>query len=432
MPKSIRDGILYFDGCNVVNLANKYGTPLYLLSETKIAKKASQLKTEFLEKYERTKVAYAGKAFLTIGMCKLLQKYDLGLDVVSGGELYTAIKAKFPPGSIEFNGNNKLDSELEMAIDYGIGRIIVDSAGELERINKICIAKNSSVNVLFRITPEVDVHTHAYISTGNKGSKFGISMEDGVLYPLIKMAIDSPYLNFMGFHFHIGSQLKELDPYLKSTELLLGLVSRTKEHFGYDVKELNIGGGFSIRYLPDDPERSYAFYLDPIMEMIEKYSKDNGIQRPTVVIEPGRSLVGEAGITVYKVGDIKEVKDVCTYMSVDGGMCDNIRPALYQAEYYGVIANKMDIPATTKVTVCGKCCESSDILIRDICVPTPETDDIFVIFSTGAYGYALANNYNKNSIPPVVLLKDGKSGVMVKRQSYDNILENEIEEVNYD
>lgn len=426
MVTEIRDNVLYFDGCSTLELAEKYGTPLYVYSENAIVKECSELKNCFLDKYEDTRAAYATKAFSSIAMCKIMDREGFCMDVVSGGELYTAIKAGFPAEKIEFNGNNKLKSEIELAVDYEIGRIIIDGLQELQLIEEVCKEKNKKMNVLYRITPGVDSHTHDYITTGKKDSKFGIPLDEEIIYPAIEKAINSPYVNFKGIHFHVGSQLFDNRSHLLALETTLQLVKRTKEKFEYDITEINVGGGFGVTYTDED-RKPYEYFLKPIMDRIIEFSNEIGIQRPAVVIEPGRSIIAEAGISLYTVGSIKTINGIRKYISIDGGMTDNIRPALYQAEYKGVIANKMNEEADDLVTVCGKCCESGDILIKDGKFAKAESGDLLAIFCTGAYGYSMASNYNKNPIPAVVLVKDGDSKEIIKRQTYEDIIARECD-----
>lgn len=426
MEREIKNNTLYFDGCNTVELAKKYGTPLYVMSETAIVEKCREIKDSFLDKYERTRAAYAAKAFLTLSMCKIIEREGLCMDVVSGGELYTAIKAQFPAERIEFNGNNKSIEEIELAVDYNIGRIIVDGLDELSIIEEVCKEKGKKINILYRVTPGVKSDSHDYIVTGKKDSKFGIPLDEEVIYPAIESAINSEYVNFMGFHFHVGSQLHNNESHLQALDIVLNLVKQTKEKYNYVTPELNIGGGFGIRYTNADDRKPYAYFLDPMMKRIEEFSNEVGITRPEVVIEPGRSIVGEAGITLYTIGTIKDIKGIRKYVSVDGGMTDNIRPSLYQAVYEAIVANKAEEPKTDLVTISGKCCESGDVLIRDIKIAKPERGDIFAVFSTGAYGYSMASNYNKNPLLATVLVKDGKSEIIVKRQTYDHMIENEV------
>ena len=424
MVREIKEHTLYIDGCSTVELAQKYDTPLYVYSERDIVNRFSELRRDFVEKYPGTRVAYAAKAFFPLAMAKLVKDENMCVDVVSGGELYTAIKAGFPAERIEFNGNNKLRSELELAVEYGIGRIIVDGLSELEMIEEICKEKDKTIKILFRVTPGVKSSSHDYIVTGKKDAKFGIPLDDDVIMPQIKAAIDSPYVEFYGLHFHVGSQLLDNDSHLQALEIILELAGKIKDTYGETVKELNLGGGFGVTYV-DEKRPPYSYFLDPMMERIDQWFTEKDLPKPLVVIEPGRSIVAEAGVSLYTIGSIKDIRDIRKYVSVDGGMTDNIRPALYQAEYTGVIANKADAEKTETVTVCGKCCESGDILIHDLKVPTPETGDIFAIYSTGAYGYSMASNYNKNPIPAVVFVRDGQSRIVVKRQSYDDMLMNE-------
>lgn len=416
-----KQGTLFFDGCDVTELARKYGTPLYVYSESVIESHFEELRRDFLDRWPGSRVAYAAKAFCTLGMCRLVRRAGLCIDVVSGGELHTALAAGFPPERIEFNGNNKLPQELELAISAGVGRIIVDGAGELERIERLCAAMDRRVAVLLRITPGVKADSHDYIVTGKKDSKFGFPLDEDVLYPAVKRAMDAPHVDFLGFHFHIGSQLFDRVPYIQATEAMLDVVGQVRERFGVTVSELNLGGGFGITYT-DEERKPFRYYLDPMLERISARFDQWKEPRPAVVIEPGRSIVGDAGMTLYTVGEIKKIKGVRKYVCVDGGMSDNIRPALYQAVYRGVLANKMDAEDREQVTVCGKCCEAGDILVRDISLPPAERGDIFAQFCTGAYGYAMASNYNNNPVPAVVLVSRGRDELMVRRQSYDDII----------
>ena len=424
--REIKDGILYFDGCSTVDLAKQYGTPLYVMSEGDIEDKMREIKTCFLDKYPNTRAAYASKAFCTMAIYKICEKEGFCIDIVSGGELHTAIKAGFPAERIEFNGNNKLPHEIEEALDYGIGRFIVDGLQEVALIEAICKEKGKIANILFRVTPGVAASTHDYITTGKKDSKFGIPLDEDVFFPQVEAAIKAEHINFLGLHFHVGSQLFDNAPFLQALDIILDKVAEIKKRFDYDIKELNLGGGFGATYI-DEERKPYAYFLAPMMERIEAFFTELGVERPAVVIEPGRSIVAEAGLSLYTIGSIKDIRDIRKYVSVDGGMTDNIRPALYQAEYEGLVANKASEPKDDKVTICGKCCESGDILIKDCMITgTAKTGDLFAMFSTGAYGFSMASNYNSNPIPAVVLVKDGKSELIVKRQSYDDMIKNQI------
>lgn len=425
MVKKIKNNHLFWDGCDTVELAEKYGTPLYVMSKNTIVEECRQLQATFIQKYDNVRVAYASKAFNTMAMIKLIENEGLCLDVVSGGELYTAIMANYPAEKIEFNGNNKSIEELVMAIEYGVGRIIVDSVQELQWIIEICRERKTTANILFRITPEVEVATHDFISTGQKDSKFGIPLEESILFALIEQAIATPEINFYGLHFHIGSQLFTNETHLLAAQVALDLVKKIHERFDYTIRELNYGGGFGARYKEDDERKSYAYFLEPLMALTEQFCSDNDLVRPAIVIEPGRSIVAEAGITLHRIGSIKEVPGVRKYVAIDGGMTDNIRPGLYEAEYDGIVANKAEEEAVEIVTIAGKACESTDILVKDIALPAVETGDLFATFSTGAYGYSMASNYNKLLIPAVVLVSAGEAEVIVKRQTYEQLLQNE-------
>lgn len=425
MSKEIKNNHLLWDGCDTVELAKKYGTPLYVVSQTAIEKECRALQEEFIKKYENVHVAYASKAFNSLAMLKIIEKEGLGVDVVSGGELYTAICAQFPPERIEFNGNNKSNEELEQAIDYGVGRLIVDGSQELERIIEICRKKAKKANVLFRITPEVEVETHQFISTGQKDSKFGLPLDESLLLPILQQAIQSPEIDFYGIHFHIGSQLFDNSTHLKAAKVALQLAVMIKEKFNYEIKELNYGGGFGVRYTQNDERKSYAYFLDPLMTLTKDFCAENGLTRPTIAIEPGRSIVAEAGISLHTIGSIKTLPGIRKYAAIDGGMTDNIRPGLYQAAYTGMLANKAAQPLEETVTISGKACESTDILIKNIQVPAIMSGDIFATFTTGAYGYAMANNYNKLAIPAVILVNKGDATTIVKRQTYEQIIQNE-------
>lgn len=426
-----KNGTLYFDNCNTLDLVKQYGSPLYVLSENLILKECNALKECFLNKYENTRVAYAAKAFLSIAMCQLIDREGLCIDVVSGGELYTCIKAGFPAEKIEFNGNNKTPFEIEMALDYNIGRFIVDNLDDLALIEKISKEKGKVAKILFRITPEVKINTHSFISTGQKDSKFGVPLDEEILYPAIASSLKSPNLEFLGLHFHVGSQLHDNTSHLAALDPAFQIITRLKSQLGFSIKELNIGGGFGIHYTDHDDKKPYDYFLNPIMKKINTFFKESSMDRPAIVIEPGRSIVGEAGISLYEIGNIKTIPNTRTYVAVNGGMTDNIRYPLYDALYEGVIANKMDAPKDSLVTICGKCCESGDILIKDILLPKPEGKDIFAMFSTGAYGYSMASNYNKNAIPPVILVKDGKSQIIVAGQSYDDLVARDHTLTNY-
>lgn len=417
------NGELYIENIPARLLAKNYGTPLYVYSVSEIQRKIEELKSQFINKYENVRVAYASKAFSCIAMYQLIQKNELCLDIVSGGELYTANSMNFDMSKIEFNGNNKSYEELEYAIELGVGRIIVDALDELDIIQKIAEEKNKNVKILYRVTPGVASDSHDYIVTGKKDSKFGIPLD--VIDQHIKKAIEYKNIEFLGFHFHVGSQLHNNSSHLQALDIVLELIEKTKEKFNFDIEELNLGGGFGILYT-DENRKDFSYFLDPMMEKIEEFFKKINSKRPSIVIEPGRSIVGEAGLTLYTVGAIKEIPNLREYLSVDGGMTDNIRPALYGAKYKALAISKLNDISNKLYRISGKCCESGDIIIDESKLPTMQRGDIIAVLSTGAYGYSMASNYNKNPIPQVVFVKDSLSQTVVQRQSYEQIIQNEV------
>lgn len=414
-----------FAGYDTVELAKKYGTPLYVLSEEIIRKKCREIKSDFLEKYENTKAVYASKAFLTMTMCKIIESEGLGLDVVSGGELYIAIKAGFPMEKIFFHGNNKSYNEIEMAISHDVGRIVVDHMDELYMIEEIAARMNKKVKILIRIAPGVEGDTHKFMSTGQKDSKFGIPLDKKSIDEVVIKVLNSEHIELMGFHFHIGSNLFDNECYVKSVEIVARLYKRLKDDFGFIAKELNTGGGYGIYYTNRDGVKPLRYYTDSIMNAVLENCKLLDLDIPSVIIEPGRWIVGEAGITLYTVGAVKDIPDVRTYVSVDGGLPDNPRPALYSAKYEAIVANKYDKEPDRYVTIAGKCCESGDILIWDLKVPEIERGDILAVLSTGAYNHSMASNYNGTPRPAVLLLgKDGER-IMIERESYEDLIKRE-------
>lgn len=422
----IKNHTLYMDGVSTVTLAEQFGTPLYVYSENKIIENLNEIKNAFINKYENSHAAFACKAFCTKYICRLLDQEGFWLDVVSGGELYTAMSVNFTAERIEFNGNNKSIEEIKLALNYGVNRFVVDSVSEFYTLESICKHMDIQANILFRITPNVSANTHDYISTGKKDSKFGIPLNETVLFPLIQKAIESEVLNFLGFHFHVGSQLHESQTHLSALEVILDLILETKNRFNYTIEDFNFGGGFGIKYTEVDQPLKISDFVDPLMKRLIEFCETNDLKRPHVSMEPGRFIVGEAGIQLYSIGTIKEIPEIKTYLSVDGGMTDNIRPGLYGAKYNAVLANKADLNATEVVDISGKCCESTDILIKSIQLPIAETGDLLAVFSTGAYGYSMANNYNKLLIPPVVVIREGEPKLIVRGQTYEEMISREL------
>ncbi|MDO4799987.1 MAG: diaminopimelate decarboxylase [Bacillota bacterium] len=422
---TIDSGVICIDGVSVTKLAEQFGTPLYIYSEEEILKRIRKLKSSFTEKYENTHIAYACKAFSTLYIVDIMHREGLWLDVVSGGELYTALKAGFPADRIEFNGNNKSLEELEYALESGVSKIIVDSLDEMKELEILAKERSKKPGVLIRINPEVLIDTHHYIVTGGKDSKFGVTTDPESLFPAVDLAVHSPHLHFLGYHFHLGSQLKSNESHMNALKGLFAMLDRVFAHNGAFPEEINIGGGFGVRYIPTDAEVDVDSFLRPVMEGIETYFRKHRHPRPHIAIEPGRYIVAEAGYQLYTVGMTKTLPSGKRFVSIDGGMTDNIRPGLYGASYYGIVANKADHPKNVKVDISGKCCESTDILIKDLDAAPAERGDLFLVLSTGAYGYSMASNYNKLRIPAVVVIRDGEPHVIVERQSYMDLIARE-------
>ncbi len=415
-----------FAGCDTVKLAEKYKTPLYVMSEDYIKERLKEIKKDFLEKHEKTMAVYASKAFLTKEMARIVKESGIGMDVVSGGELYTAIQVDFPMEKIIFHGNNKTIDELELAIENNVGRIVVDHLEEIDMIEEIGKKYNRKVHILFRISPGIDSHTHKYIQTGQVDSKFGIPLEEKSIKSAMEKVLKLKFTELVGFHFHIGSQISDNENHINAIRIMAQLIKKVKDDYGFIVKELNTGGGYGIHYSENEERKPLAYFTDSIIKEIEERCKEYGLERPLVIIEPGRWVVGEAGITIYTIGAIKEIPGIRTYVSVDGGMPDNPRPSLYEAKYEAVVINKLDKEPTDLVTIAGKCCESGDILIWDLKVPTLETGDKLAVLSTGAYNYSMSSNYNRIPRPAVVMISEGKDRLIVKRETYDDILRNDI------
>ena len=415
-------GHLEIGGCDCVELAKEFGTPLYVFDELLIRENCRRYKKAFAQNYPaEAKVCYAGKAFLTLAMCRLVDEEGLWLDVASGGELFTALQAKFPPERIYMHGNFKTEDELKAAVRNKVGRVVVDCIEELERLNSIAASQNTVAEILLRLTPGVEAHTHEYIRTGQIDTKFGFHIENGIAFEGVKKALSLKNLKLRGFHCHIGSQIFETEPYRIAVEQMFSFAAMVRSETGFVMQELNLGGGLGVRYVPEDDPPSIESFVAAICDAVKETASRFGFELPSLAVEPGRSIVGEAGTTLYTIGVVKEIPKVRTYVSVDGGMSDNPRPALYGARYFAVVANKADRTPNKVVTVAGKHCES-DILIRDIALADPEPGDILAVFTTGAYHYSMASNYNRFPRPAVVFVKDGKAKLVVRRETYDDLL----------
>lgn len=414
------NGNLEIGGCDVVELAEKYGTPLYVYDEDTLRTSCRQYKEAF-SSYKNASPLFASKAFMTQAVCTILKDEGFGLDVVSGGEIFTASSADFPMERCYFNGNNKTSEELELAIKTGIGRITVDNFLELELLNSIANSKNTTVNILLRITPGIECHTHEYIQTGHLDSKFGFDLTQ--LDEAIEL-IQERYsnLNLKGLHGHIGSQIFETQVYSDLAKIVTEQFAGIRDKFGITLEEMNLGGGLGVQYISeDDPPSVYEIANIIINSLKENLAKYN-FPEPKLVIEPGRSIVNNAGVTLYTVGSSKQVPEGRKYIAVDGGMADNPRPSMYQAKYNAVIANKANEKPSETVTVAGRYCESGDILINDITLPETEPGDIICIFATGAYNYSMAGNYNRVPRPCGIIVQKGQSDVIIKRETYQDLI----------
>ncbi|EKY29102.1 diaminopimelate decarboxylase [Clostridium celatum] len=422
----IKENELYIGGVSSTNLVSEFGSPLYVMDEELLINTCKSYYKNFKCKENNNRVAYAGKAFLTMAMCKLINEQGLYLDVVSGGELYTAYKSGFPLEKVYFHGNNKTYDEIELGVKLGVGRFIVDNIEEMTILNEIATKYNKKQDIYLRLTPGIEAHTHDYIKTGQIDSKFGFAPVGNTIMNAVKYALDYENLNLKGLHCHIGSQIFDIAPFEDAAEIMLGFINDIKKETGHIISELDLGGGFGIHYTNEDKPRETREYCEAILNRVDKVCEKLGLERPILTIEPGRSIVGNAGTTLYTIGAIKEIEGVRTYISVDGGMTDNIRPALYGAKYDMTIANKVNYKKDNMVTVAGKCCESGDIFVKDINLQETKRGDVLAVFTTGAYGFSMASNYNKNPRAAVVFVKDGIARLVSKRQSYEDLLSLEV------
>lgn len=422
------NGHLTIGGCDTTELAKEFGTPLYVMDEDTIRNTCKSY-VNSVEKYYNGNglPLYASKALSCKALVQLIKSENMGLDVVSGGEIYTAMQAGFPAEKIHFHGNNKTEAELNMALDYNIGKIVVDNLYELELLNRLAGEKGKVVKISMRIKPGIDAHTHDFIMTGQIDSKFGFALETGEAMSAVKKTFEFENVELTELHCHIGSQIFDIDPFVSAAEVMMGFIADIKKETGHTVTELNLGGGFGIMYTNKDNPTAYDNYMNAVSKAVIAKADEYGIPVPYIYIEPGRSVVGEAGITLYTVGARKEIPDVRTYVSVDGGMTDNIRYALYQSDYTVVNASKADKEANDKVTVAGKCCESGDLVQKDTMVADVQSGDILAVLSTGAYNYSMSSNYNRNPRPAIVMVKDGKARLIVKRETYENIVANDLD-----
>ena len=414
-------GQLVIGGCNSLELASQYGTPVYILDEATLRDRCRSFTREFQQRHESCRVSYACKAYINPALAQIFDEEGLGLDVVSGGELAIARHAGFPLDRVYFHGNNKSPEELVEAVEESIGYVVVDSFYELELLEQVASDAGRPQDILIRVSPGVDPHSHAYTTTGTLDSKFGFSIQTGHAAEAVRRALSAQHLRLRGLHFHLGSPIFELEPYRVATDLVLRFAAQFREE-GLDLQEFSPGGGFAIAYTRDQTPPTIAEYAEIIVDTMTSTCDELGMATPRLLIEPGRAIVGPAGVAIYRVGAVKDIPGVRKYVSVDGGMGDNIRPALYQASYEVVAAGKADHDPIEKVTIAGKYCESGDILASDVMLPEVEAGDILAIPATGAYCPSMASNYNLNPRPPMVLVKDGQSRLIRRRESYEDLM----------
>lgn len=420
-------GHLTIGGVDAVDLARRFGTPLYVMDEEQIRRSCRAYMDGFRQNYPAFEVAYASKAFLCTAMVALVEQEGLSLDVVSGGEIATARQAGYPMSRTYFHGNNKSPEEIALALEAGVGRFIVDSMQELHLLSHIAGEQGKVAQIYLRLTPGVSAHTHEYISTGQVDSKFGFAIELGLAMEATKLAQSLPNIELKGFHCHIGSQIFDLEGYRVAVARMLDYIAAVRDETGFVAGELNLGGGLGVRYTDADRPTAPAELAARMARAVKAGAAERNLPLPKLIVEPGRSIVAEAGTTLYTVGTIKEIPGVRTYLSVDGGMGDNIRPALYQAVYECAVANKLHSPATRVVTVAGRYCESGDMLIHDAKVADDvASGDILAVFTTGAYNYSMASKYNRFPTPAVVFVQSGQADLVVKRESFADMAAHDL------
>lgn len=416
-------GHLTFAGHDTVELAEKYGTPAYIMDENKIREKCRIYKTAMAEYFGGCSMPlFASKSLCFKRIYEIMKEEEMGIDVVSPGELYTASVTGFPMERAFFHGNNKTDYDISFAMEKGIGFFVCDNAEEIKAINIEAGKRDIKQNVILRLTPGIDPHTHAKISTGKVDSKFGAAIETGQAKELLELALSMENVCVKGYHCHIGSQIFDYDPFCDAAVIMIKFIADMKNELGFEAEILNLGGGMGVRYIESDPEIDYAANIKGISELIKSECEKNGVNLPTILMEPGRSIVADAGLTLYTVGGRKEINGFKNYVSIDGGMPDNPRYTLYQSDYTVCVANKMNEPADYECTIAGRCCESGDLIQEGVKIPKPDRGDIIAVLTTGAYNYAMASNYNAICKPPVIMLDGEKDYVAVKRESYDDMI----------
>ena len=415
-------GHLEIGGCDVVDLARDFGTPLFIYDEQTLRDQCRAYRATFGKLTDLYEIVYASKAFSCRAMAELVAQEDLSLDVATGGELAAARAAGFPPQRIYFHGNNKSVAEIEFGLDCGIGHFVVDSFEEIDRLEAAATERGVRQEVLVRVTPGVRPRTHDFVQTGQQDSKFGFGRSDGLAAEAVKRLRGAQHLSLVGIHAHIGSQIFELDSYRREVEVLFVALDEWRRDFGFECCIFNIGGGLGIRYTEADMPSSIAEFAQVSVAAVREGVERHRMVMPKLFVEPGRSIAGKAGVTAYTVGTVKVIPGVRTYVAVDGGMSDNLRPMLYDSRYEAMLANKAEAPETDVVTVAGKHCESGDVLVRDVHIAPPQPGDILVTPATGAYGYAMANNYNAQPRPAVVLVAGGRARLIIERETWDDVL----------
>lgn len=423
---TIKNGELQLGGVPASALAAEYGTPLYVMEEETVRRNMRAFRSSMEEFYGEGLVCYASKAFCCKEIYRIADQEGLGADVVSLGELYTAKCAGFPMEKVCFHGNNKSEEELYAALEYGVGRIVADSLSELARLSRLAGEMGRKAPVLLRIKPGIDAHTHDFIRTGQIDSKFGLALETGEAMEGVKEALALPNLTLRGVHCHIGSQIFQVEPFVEAARVMVNFLGDVREETGAELSDLNLGGGFGIRYTDADEPVPFGDYMGPVSRAVRETAEKRGIPMPFVLIEPGRSIVGEAGTTLYTTGPVKEIPGVRSYLAVDGGMGDNPRYILYQAKYDMLPACRADEPADRVYTVAGKCCESGDLLGENVPLPEMKEGELLAVLSTGAYNYSMASRYNRRGVPPVVMVKDGASRLIVRGESLEDLVQNDL------
>ena len=412
---------------DTVELAKKFGTPLYVLDEDLMRDNCRAYKNAIDTYYDgHGLVLFASKALCTMYTGRLVEEEGLGADVVSGGELYTLYKAGFPMEKVFFHGNNKTPDEIELALNCGVGHIVVDNKYELELLNRIANEKNVNQRILFRIKPGIDAHTHDFVKTGQIDSKFGVALENGEAYEIHKLALSMSNIQIDGVHCHIGSQIFDVEPFCEAAKVMIGFIADLYDKLGIKVKILNLGGGFGIKYTATDDPIALSEYIHKVTNVVKALAQEKGIDLPFLVFEPGRSIVASAGITLYTVGCVKEIENVRTYVSIDGGMCDNPRYILYGSKYTAVLANNASAEPVAPVTIAGKCCESGDLIQEHVMMPQIHVGDTLAVLATGAYNYSMSSNYNRIPRPPIVAVSGNEAKIIVKRETYDDLIKNDV------